>query len=311
MSQRVLVVGAGVMGHRHAAAVRAAGDRVTVVVDADLARARALDENALPFDSLAGALDGRGEIDAAIIATPSFQHLDQLTTLTAAGIPTLVEKPHRIPGQDPLALRAAVAGGADVFVGMSTRHWPAYVELGRAVRDGDLGDLLTYTDRMGFALPDGALPAWYFDRSVSGGGILVTNGVHSLDRARALLGPLTAVDATLHSVIPSHDTEDHALVRFRAGETSGSIELLWAPYEPLDTGLVITGTRGSARVGMDGSWRIVTADGERSGDAIDIDTVPFLAQWRAFRSRLGGFGVDDLEPTLTLIESLYREASHG
>ena len=311
MSQRVLVVGAGAMGHRHAAAVRTAGDRVTVVVDADLARARALDENALPFDSLTGALDGPEEIDAAIIATPSFQHLDQLTTLAAAGIPTLVEKPHRIPGQDPSPLRAAVADGAEVFVGMSTRHWPAYVELGRAVRDGELGELLTYTDRMAFALPDGALPAWYFDRSVSGGGVLVTNGVHALDRARALLGPLTDVHATMRSVIPGHDTEDHAAVHFRAGGTSGVIELLWAPYESLGTGLVITGTRGSACVGMDGSWRIVTAAGESSGDAIDIDTVPFLAQWRAFRSRVDGFGVDDLEPTLTLIESLYREASHG
>ena len=57
----------GARGHRHAAAVRAAGDRVAVVVDADLTRARALDENALAFGSLAGALASPETVDAAII----------------------------------------------------------------------------------------------------------------------------------------------------------------------------------------------------------------------------------------------------
>lgn len=310
MTRRVLVVGAGVMGHRHAAAVRAAGDRVTVVVDADPDRARALDENALVHTDLmdAVALDG---IDAAIIATPSFQHLDQLTALAAAGIPTLVEKPHRVPGQDPAPLRAAVAAGAEVFVGMSTRHWPAYIELGRALAAGELGDPLTYTDRMAFALPEGALPDWYFDRARSGGGILVTNGIHGLDRARALLGPLADVRADLRSILPGHDTEDHAAVRFDAGGATGLIELLWAPYEPVATGLVITGTRGSAEVGMDGAWRISTDRGIREGAAIDLDVLPFIAQWRAFREGAPGFGIDDLEPSLTLIESLYREAHRG
>ncbi|GAA1953887.1 Gfo/Idh/MocA family protein [Microbacterium aquimaris] len=311
MSRRVLVVGAGVMGHRHAAAVRAAGDRVALAVDADLTRARALDENALAYGSLAGALASPETVDAAIIATPSFQHLDQLVTLAAAGIPTLVEKPHRIPGQDPAGLLTAVSGGAEVFVGMSTRHWPGYVELTRAIGAGELGEIVGYTDRMAFALPEGALPAWYFDRSVSGGGVLVTNGVHALDRARALLGPLEKVTATMRPVLPGHDTEDHARVRFRAGTATGSIELLWAAYEPVATGLTVTGTRGAGHIAMDGSWRISTRDATRTGDAIDIDTVPFAAQWQAFRTGAAGFSIDDLEPTLTLIESLYREASDG
>jgi predicted dehydrogenase len=310
MTRRVLVVGAGVMGHRHAAAVRAAGDRVTVVVDADPDRARTLDQNALVHTALADAV-ALGGLDAAIVATPSFQHLDQLTVLAAAGIPTLVEKPHRVPGQDPTALRLAVAAGAEVFVGMSTRHWPAYVELGRALASGELGEPLTYTDRMAFALPDGALPDWYFDRSRSGGGVLVTNGIHALDRARALLGPLSHVRADLRSVLPGHDTEDHAAVSFHANGATGLIDLLWAPYDPVATGLVIAGTRGAAQVGMDGAWRISTGQGIREGAAIDLDVLPFIAQWRAFCEGASGFGVDDLEPSITLIESLYREASHG
>lgn len=308
MTARVLVVGAGVMGHRHAAAVRAAGDRIAVVVDADAARAAALDADAAAVTTLDEALLRADELDAAIVATPSGAHLEQTLALAAAGIPVLVEKPHRVPGQDPAPLLAAVAAGADVMVGMSTRHWPGIVAAAEAVAAGELGDILSYVDRMGFRLDAGALPPWYFDTATSGGGVLVTNGVHALDRAAALLGaPLAEISGRLTPVLPGHAVEDHAVVRFRVGRTEGLVELLWMPYPPAGTGLVITGTLGVATVGMDGAWRIETDGETREGPAIDIDVEPFARQWGAFRRRDPGFAVADLEPTLALIEQLYRE----
>lgn len=311
MTARVLVVGAGVMGHRHAAAVRAAGDRIAVVVDADAARAATLDADATPVTTLDEALRHSADLDAAIVATPSGAHLGQTLALVAAGLPVLVEKPHRVPGQDPAPLLAAVAAGADVMVGMSTRHWPGVVAVAEAVAAGELGDILSYVDRMGFRLDADALPSWYFDSATSGGGVLVTNGVHALDRAAAILAtPLEQVSGRLTAVLPGHDVEHHAVVRFRAGRTEGLVELLWMPYAPAGTGLVVTGTRGTATVGMDGAWRIETDGETREGPAIDIDVEPFARQWAAFRRREPGFAVADLEPTLAVIEQLYREVAH-
>lgn len=311
MTSGVLVVGAGAMGRRHAAAVRAAGDRLTVVVDADVTRAADLDAGAQPVATLEEALQLTDRFDTAIVATPSAAHLEQTTRLAEAGVPVLVEKPHRIPGQNPAALLRAVEAGAEVFVGMSTRHWPGIQAVAQVVASGALGEVLSYTDRMAFQLSAGALPAWYFDANASGGGILVTNGVHALDRAAAILGALDGVEARLTSVLPGHTVDDHAYLRFNAGSTEGVIELLWAPYEPTATGLIVVGTRGVASVEMDGSWRIVDEAGVRAGDAIDIDTEPFQRQWAAFRTGVRGFGITDLEPTLALIESLYREADGG
>ncbi|GHD76564.1 putative dehydrogenase [Salinibacterium amurskyense] len=308
-ARRVLVVGAGVMGHRHAVAVRAVGDQIAAVVDTDLARASAVDSGASTYTSVQEALAQEHDLDSAIIATPSAGHLVQSTELVAAGLDVLVEKPHRVPGQDPALLRDALRTGGRLFVGMSTRHWAGVKAVVSAVADGELGEILTYNDRMQFHLEEDSLPGWYFNSAVSGGGVLVTNGVHAFDRARAILGEeLQFHTAALKRVNPSHETEDHASVIARVGEsTIASIDMSWVPFDPIGTGLIVMGTRGTARIYMDGSWSISAIGVERSGPSINIDRAPFISQWTSFRDEEAGFGLDDLEPTLELIEQIYQE----
>ncbi|WP_175985582.1 Gfo/Idh/MocA family protein [Microbacterium tenebrionis] len=307
--RRVLIVGAGAMGRIHAAAVRAAGDVINAVVDADTRRARTLDPGAELFLSVADALSAGGGLDAAVVATPSSAHLEQVRALAEAGVPVLVEKPHRVPGEDPSSLLEAERRGARVFVGMSTRHWPGIEAAADAVRAGELGEILAYTDRMAFRLAEESLPAWYFDAAVSGGGILVTNGVHALDRVRSILGAPTIDAAEMRRIVDRGDVEEMAVLRGTVDRSAVLIELLWTGYPPLGEGLVISGTRGAASVRMDGSWCITTQGGERNGPAIDLDVTPFRRQWTAFTNAAPGFSVRDLEPTLTLIESIYREHS--
>jgi len=309
----VLVVGAGAMGSRHAAAVRASGDRVRAVVDPRADRAAEVAAGAAVYASVEDALAGEPDLEAAVVTTPSADHLATASRLLGAGLAVLLEKPHRIPGQDPAPLEAAVAAGGRLMIGMSTRHWPGVAATADAIAAGELGEIVGYDDRLAFPLGEGALPPWYFDRAVSGGGILVTNGVHALDRARALLGAeLAPRAARLRAALPGHETEDLAELALDAAGVPVRISLAWTGYEPVDTGLVVLGTRGTARVGMDGAWLVRTADGERGGEAIDLDALPFRAQWSAFRAETPGFALADLEPTLRLIETLYREeAAHA
>jgi len=308
---RVLVIGAGAMGHRHAAAIRAVGDHIVAVVDPDLTLARAVDPSAATYTSLEEALSQRSTFDCAIIATPSVAHLTQSTELVTAGLDVLVEKPHRLPGQDPTPLHDALGGGGRLFVGMSTRHWPGVKAVARAVAQGELGEILTYSDRMQFHLEENSLPAWYFNPAVSGGGVLVTNGVHAFDRARAILGhELKFQTATLMRIDLARDGETHATVICRSGENAvASIDVSWLAFEPLGTGVVILGTRGSAEIRMDGSWSISAIGIQQSGPSIDINRDPFVDQWKSFRRSEPGFALADLEPTLELIEQIYMEAS--
>ena len=95
----------------------------------------------------------------------------------------LLEKPPWVPGQDPGALLSLESNGAVLAVGMSTRFNPGVQAVRTAVRSGSLGTILLASDRVAFTVPPGTLAEWYFDADQSGGGVLVTNGVHSLDRA--------------------------------------------------------------------------------------------------------------------------------
>lgn len=305
------MVGAGQIGRNHASAVVAAGDSVAGVVDVDLARARRLADahGAAAFAAIDAAV-AAGGADIAVIATPSSQHLAQSVELVEAGLDVLVEKPHRVPGESAAPLRSALAAGsASYTIGMTTRHWPGMRAVIELVQAGGLGDLLGYADHIAFRLGPTDLPPWYFDPALSGGGILLSNGVHALDRMRVLLGALpepTLVRlATLHE---GHGCEDSAELRFvTAAGVPAEISLAWPLAEPLDTGLVVWGTRGSARVDQDGSWRIRTDAVQADGPAL-ADGEAFVRQWRAVRDGASaGFGLDELEPTLDLIERIYRE----
>ncbi len=314
MTLGVAIVGAGWMGETHANAVIAEGDAVDVIIDVDIDRAA----------SLAGKFGARAATDlsaaegcqAAVVATPSALHLRQSEELARMGLPLLVEKPHRFPGEDATRMREALAKGSAPFqVGMTTRFHPGVRAIADAVQAGELGDVLSYTDRYWFRLDDDTLPGWYFEPDTAGGGVLLTNGVHILDRCRWILG--SGLHADLYRsrrLFAAHNVEDFALVQGRAKGTDTAVQLslLWSPHEPGPSELAIVGTSGCARSGPDG-WSIVSATSHRSGPAPEPQE-PFNLQWRDFRSKVLGeneFAADDptldmLELTLADIETLYR-----
>jgi predicted dehydrogenase len=308
----VLVVGAGVIGHRHMAAATLNGDRILAVVDGDRARAdaAAVQYSADAFASLTDALAAVVP-DIVVIATPSSQHHAQAVEALTAGVDVLVEKPHRVPGEDAAELARAIAsGGGRYAVGMTTRHWPGMRAVASAISSRELGAVLSYSDRMHFTLTPDALAPWYFDRAISGGGVLLTNGCHALDRARALLGSdLALTSARLVTVIPDHGVEDSAELRLTAADgIPVDLSMLWSSGEPYGTGLTITGTDGFAHVNMDGRWLVSGRNGERSGPAI-TEQEPFDLQWASFIAAEQGFGLADLEPSLALIEQCYLEVT--
>lgn len=91
--RRLLLVGAGRMGERHAAKLAARADvEIRAVVDLELSRAAAVAD---PFGAVV-ASDHRPfmrEADAAIVAVPTRAHFAVVRDLIRAGLDVLVEKP--------------------------------------------------------------------------------------------------------------------------------------------------------------------------------------------------------------------------
>jgi predicted dehydrogenase len=133
---KLAVIGAGMMGGRHARIARTTPrTEVTVVVDQDENKGRRLAEHVgavyLPsVNALAG------EVDAAIVAVPTESHAEIGTVLLENGLDVLMEKPiaATVEGAKEL-VAAAEEHDRILMVGHVERFNPAVIELGRRLED--------------------------------------------------------------------------------------------------------------------------------------------------------------------------------
>ena len=185
---RVLVVGAGSAGSRHARLCADLGADVAVF-DTDGDRAASVAERlgvAVVRDPAAAAQD----VDGVIVATPSSLHLDHALDALDAGALVMVEKPSATTPED--ADRLAAAGGDRLAVAYNLRFHAPVAELVGRVHAGDVGAVHSARLWFGQWLPD-----WrpgvdyrtvYSARSDLGGGILL-DASHELDLVVWLFGP--------------------------------------------------------------------------------------------------------------------------
>jgi predicted dehydrogenase len=130
---KIALIGSGSMGKNHARVI-ATGDRteLSIVIDPDEATAR---RTAEAYDAAwAPELSGLGDVDAAVIATPTEYHHGLAKQVIAAGLPLLVEKPvcpSLAQTQD--LVDASRAAGTPLMCGLLERFNPAVMVAMRMV----------------------------------------------------------------------------------------------------------------------------------------------------------------------------------
>lgn len=231
-------------------AVRSDQVEVTLLVDQDLSRARALaDEFGVP----AAAADYRDaiqragtDVDAAIVAVPNFLHGPVSTELLQAGVHVLVEKPMALTsaGCDAM-IEAADASGATLTVGLDSRFFWCYGFARQAIDSGLLGEVQSFELRRGgvFAWP--VVSSYIFDPKRAGGGILMDIGPHVLDLLIWWLGDYERVvyrDDAMGGVEANCELD----LTLKSG-ISGVIEL--SRDRELDNMWILRGDRATLEVG--------------------------------------------------------------
>jgi predicted dehydrogenase len=230
----VALIGAGMIAKTHMAALSQVQDKalLKVIVSRHPERARPLaalyagDVPDCSADLAAVAADPA--IQMAIVATPANARADVIEPLAMAGKHILLEKPVGRTMQEAVTV-VDICERAGVTLGVVFQHRmraPSRAAA-RLVATGTLGRL---------GLVEIAVPLWrnqsYYDElgrgtyARDGGGVMLTNAIHSIDLALSLTGPVTRVRA-MTATTPLHrmEAEDFAVagLEFACGAVGSCI----------------------------------------------------------------------------------------
>ena len=145
------LLGCGMMGQEHILNIQLSGAEVAAIVEPDSnmrARAAQLAPQAMQLSSVEQLIDS-SELDALLIATPNYQHGEQLLQIFAKSkLPILVEKPLVTQiEQVKLIQQAASEHPAPVWVGMEYRFMPPLVNFREQLEAGAIGEMASLSIR--------------------------------------------------------------------------------------------------------------------------------------------------------------------
>lgn len=234
---RIGIVGLGMAVTPHARGLMDLADTVEVAhAFSPSAERRAAFAGRFPFplaDSLDAILDDR-TVDAVLVLTPANTHLDIVRRCADAGKHVLLEKPIEITSARAEAV-VAVCRAAGVTLGIVLQHRfrPAAMTLANEIATGALGEIVGCSTVIRLWRPQS-----YYDEpgrgsfARDGGGVLISQGIHTLDLMLSLAGPITEVaGSALTSPVHRMETEDMvaAAVRYANGAI-GTIDATTAAY---------------------------------------------------------------------------------
>ena len=308
----VAILGCGGIARAYAQALQAiTGVSVRAVVDPD-AEARARFATETGGESFADAAT-MPACDAALVLSPPDTHEPLTVALLQRGMHVLCEKPlaPSLATADRM-LAAARAADRRLMMGSKFRYTPDVTEA-RALLDREVcGDPVLYENV--FCSHVDMTQRWNSRPEVSGGGVLIDNGCHSVDLARYLLGPLSHVQVQFGRRVQDVPVEDTARMLFQSHSGAlGSIDLSWSVHKQTDAYVRIIGTAGTLEIGWQGSrWKATDGDWQPFGVGYDKVTA-FRTQLENFFASVRGEAapvIDDTDAraSVEVIDCAYRAA---
>ena len=181
--------------------------------------------------------------DLVLICTPNHLIPELCVQALEAGSHAFCEKPPGRNVRDVEMMRKAELRCRDrkLMFGFNHRHHPAVQEAKAICNARELGGILWMRGVYGKSGGTGFESSWRNDPAVSGGGILIDQGIHMLDLARFFLGEFEEVEGWLGTQYWKIPVEDNAFVHLRneAGQVAQihSSATLWKHTFQVDLGL--------------------------------------------------------------------------
>jgi len=219
----------------------------------------------------AAALVADAEVDAVYVATPPSSHMQYALMAIAAGKPVYIEKPMAMDAAEcERIIAAGEAAGVPVFVAYYRRALPRF----RKVRELLFDEAVIGAPRLVTTTlhqphhpryHDPANLPWHVRPEISGGGVFVDIGCHTLDILDWLFGPIASVSGHASNQLGAYAPEDSVAMSFVFGNGLPGTGLWqfgsWRHHDLIE----VVGERGQLSFATfgDGPIRLETADGVR------------------------------------------------
>ncbi len=212
------ILGAGFFGGYHARAIRAAKGARLVAVCADeqgLADGFAAEHGGTPYTDWRRLIDDKA-VEAIAITAPHHLHAPFAIAALEAGKHVLLEKPMAL---DVAECSAIIAAGekseSKLMVGQIMHFALPCLKAREIIDSGDLGRPITGSSWLLKTWMESNRRGWHLDPAC-GGGMLMTAGIHALDRLVWLMdGRVASVSAAMSTAFHDQKADDSAMLLLR------------------------------------------------------------------------------------------------
>lgn len=297
------LVGAGAIAQTWCQAFeQSSSAEIVGIVDVreDLAAAAAERMKCKPFEDIADLAE---EVfpEAVVLCTPPSTHPAICAWFLNRGVHVLCEKPLAVGLEEAQAmLDAAERSDALLTMASKFRYVTDVVQAKSIVSSGLIGDIVLFENA--FTSRVDMSNRWNADPLISGGGVLIDNGTHSVDILRYFLGPLVELQVIEGKRIQDIPVEDTVRMFVRSADgVMGSIDLSWSLNKDLPNYLSIYGSQGTMHVG----WK--ESKYRRAGDKEWTIFGQGYDKFQAFGSQLDNFvraARGEELPLITLADAL-------
>jgi predicted dehydrogenase len=249
---RFALIGAGGIAQTWAQAFeRSQTAELVAVADVreDVAAALAEGLGCRSYASHTALFKGEQELDAVVISTPPATHPEIAKFFLSRKVNVLCEKPLSIDSDSAKEMLAtAKVHGVTLTMATKFRYVDDVVRAKSIAASGLIGEIVLFENA--FTAHVDMSSRWNSNTKLSGGGVLIDNGTHSLDLMRYFLGPV--VDVQVIEGRRSQGLEVEETVRIFVRSTAGvlgSIDLSWSINKEQESYINIYGSQGTISVG--------------------------------------------------------------
>lgn len=265
----VAIIGTGTIANQHARSLsRHAPARMVAIYDVLGDRAQEFGAR-WKIPNVMSSMDdllARSDVDAVIVATPPFAHMEPTIAALQGGKHVLCEKPFALDPQEAERMtQTAERSGKYLSVCSARQRCGAAMrraqELGASGRLGEVYHVRSSQFRVRGRPGIDILKDvhWFIDSNRAGGGALIDIGVYQIDILLWLLGNpkvktvLCSNKMGIGDVAPAplkQDVEDHSVVMFTCENgSSGILEITWSSNIAGANTVLVFGTKAGLRFG--------------------------------------------------------------